>query len=353
MKPIAILLLAAAFLGRPVSARDKADLLVMKNGDRFTCEVKRLDGGVLEVEFDYVDGTVSIDWQKVAKLESPALFIVQLQDGSLYSGRVITPEAISGAPVNIEIHQNSTPETPLTVSKSEVVRMMQTSESFARRLYGNVTIGALFSKGNNTTQYNFGSEVAYRQVRWGSSLVYNSNLSSSTGATTSTRNQVELRLYHTMSRKGYFYGSSASFLQSSVQGIRHQTNVALGVGKFLLNENPFRLTVFGGIGGQRTQYVPSFTTIETQDVGVALLSLDLEAFSFKRTRLDLTATAIPALTDRGRVYYKTNVAYYFKLFGKVDWNFSFYGNWDTRPPQNFQGSDYGSSTGLSWTIGTK
>ena len=30
-----------------------------------------------------------------------------------------------------------------------------------------------------------------------------------------------------------------------------------------------------------------------------------------------------------------------------------YGNWDNRPPANFSGSDYGSSSGLSWTFGIK
>ena len=53
----------------------------MKNGDRITCEVKGLEGGVLTVNLDYVDGTLSIDWLKVARLESSYLFLVTLQDG--------------------------------------------------------------------------------------------------------------------------------------------------------------------------------------------------------------------------------------------------------------------------------
>jgi hypothetical protein len=54
-----------------------------------------------------------------------------------------------------------------------------------------------------------------------------------------------------------------------------------------------------------------------------------------------------------RITFKTNATYYLKLFGKVDWNLSFYGSWDTKPPPTFSGSDYGSSTGLSWTFGNK
>jgi hypothetical protein len=42
-----------------------------------------------------------------------------------------------------------------------------------------------------------------------------------------------------------------------------------------------------------------------------------------------------------------------KLFSNLKWNVSFYGNWDNRPPPNFSGSDYGSSSGLSWTFGNR
>jgi hypothetical protein len=42
----------------------------MKNGDCMTCEVKGLDSGVLYVSFDYIHGTTSVQWSKVAHLES-------------------------------------------------------------------------------------------------------------------------------------------------------------------------------------------------------------------------------------------------------------------------------------------
>ena len=347
-----ILLCALVCLASPAFSRDKTDVILMKNGDRFTCEVKKIEGGVLEADFDYVNGTVSIDWLKVARMESTALFLVQLQDGSIYSGKVITPETLSGIPVKIEIQVSDAKES-LTVDKSQVVRMTQTSDRFLQRFSGTLTLGALYSKGNSATQYNVGSELDYQQTRWGSTLTYNSNLSSSTGAETATRNQLVLSAYRLFPWKNYFYGGSGAFLQSSVQGIQTQTNLAIGIGRYFKNTNRVRFTVFGGLGWQRTRYVQSVVTQPAQDVGVALITVDLESFRFKKTRLDVNGSVVPALTDPGRLFYKTNLSYYLKLFGKIDWNFSFYGNWDTRPPPHFQGSDYGSSTGLSWTFGNK
>jgi hypothetical protein len=54
----------------PVSARDKSDVLVMRNGDRLTREIKSLDSDTLSISPDYASGTVSINWGKVDHIES-------------------------------------------------------------------------------------------------------------------------------------------------------------------------------------------------------------------------------------------------------------------------------------------
>ena len=66
-------------------AREKTDIIVMKNGDRFTGEIKGLSAGVLSVKLSYAQGTVSLDWAQVARLESNQLFIVQTEDGAVYT----------------------------------------------------------------------------------------------------------------------------------------------------------------------------------------------------------------------------------------------------------------------------
>ena len=337
---------------RPALARAKTDILVMTNGDRITCEVKNLEAGVLSVNLDYVDGTISVDWLKVARLESSALFLVQLQDGSIYAGKVIGAETLPGTPVKLTIQPEDEPES-LTVNRATVVRMTQFSESFFRRFSGKITLGATYAKGNSTTQYNFGSELDYQQSRWGARVSYNSNLSSSTGAETATRNQIDWSAYRLLPRPNYFVAGIGGFLQSSVQGIQRQTSVGIGLGRFLKNTNRFHISVLGGLGWQGTSYVQPEESQPTQNIGVALVSSNLQAFIFKKTRFELSATVVPALTVPGRLFAKTNASYYLKLFGKIDWNLSFYGSWDTQPPPNFRGSDYGSSTGFSWTFGNK
>ena len=59
-----LLLCSLLILSSPLLAREKSDVLVMRNGDRLTCEIKRLDSGVLYVRLDYVLGTISVNWSK-------------------------------------------------------------------------------------------------------------------------------------------------------------------------------------------------------------------------------------------------------------------------------------------------
>src|SRR6516165_9495018 len=100
---LSILFLVAACPVYPAFSRPATDVLVMNNGDRLTCEVKTLEAGVLQVKLDYVNDTISIDWRRVARMESQALFLLELQDGTFYSGKVISPETLAGTPVKLEI----------------------------------------------------------------------------------------------------------------------------------------------------------------------------------------------------------------------------------------------------------
>jgi len=341
----------AAGLINPAFARDKTDVVVLKNGDRITCEVKKLENGVLNVNLDYVDGTIGIDWLKVARLESNALFLVQLQDSSIYSAKVVSQPVIPGNPVEIELQPVG--QKPFVVDRSTVVGMTQTSDALLQRFSGNINLGSTYSKGNNNTQYNIGSELDYQEKRWGARLSYGSNLSSSTGANKSTRNQLDMLAFRKMRWENYFYAGTLGFLQSSVQGIAQQTSIGGGVGRFLKNTNRVRFSVLGGLGWQRDNYSPAANHDQAQNTAVALIISNLQVFSFKKTRLSIQGTMAPTLGQQGRIFSRVNAVYYVKLFGKVDWNLSFYGNWDTQPPVHLPSSDYGTTTGLSWTFGNQ
>jgi hypothetical protein len=111
--------------------------------------------------------------------------------------------------------------------------------------------------------------------------------------------------------------------------------------------------VIRGLGWQATDYTPSAISGGTQNIAAGLIAAQIKLFKFKKTNLDVTASLLPAISDPGRVRFNTNVTYYLKLFRNLSWNLSFYGNWDNQPPAGLSGSDYGSSSGLSWIFGNR
>lgn len=346
-----VVLISALTLASPIFARTNTDVLVMKNGDRMTCRVKGLDAGVLYVSFDYIDGTASVQWSKVAHLESNQLFIVKTEDGSVYTGRLNTSEIPAGQPVKIEIVE--TPEKGVVLNSPQIVGMSETSENFWQRFNGQLNFGVIYSKGNESTQYNFGSQVEYLRERWSAQATFNSNLSASSGTSASTRNSLDLSGSHLLPWNNYFYSGLGSFLQSSAQGITLQTTIGGGLGRYLKNTNQTKISVLGGVAWQGTNYQPSIVPVGNQNLAAAVVSTNINLFRFSKTNLSITATLLPALSEPGRVHFNMNAAYYVKLFRNLKGNVSVYGNWDNRPPAGFSGSDYGSSSGLSWTFGLK
>jgi putative salt-induced outer membrane protein YdiY len=346
-----IILSSTLLFTLPIFAQESQDAIVMKNGDRFTCEIKGLSAGVLSVKLSYVDGTIAVQWSQVALLESNRLFLVQTESGAVYTGKVSTTGASDDPPIKIEIAEVT--EKEVEVAQRKIIKLSQTSEGFWHRFDGTVNTGSLYSKGNESFQYNVSSQVAYNRERWSSQVNFNSSFASNSGANLTTRNQTDINTLRLLRRNNWFYAGSASFLQSSVQEIDLQTTLGGGIGRYLKNTNRASIYVIGGLGWQNVGYGKNAVGQGTQNTAVGFVATDIKFFKFKKTNLDVTASLIPAISEPGRVHFNTNVVYYVKIVGDLSWNFSFYGSWDSHPPATLPKSDYGTSSGLTWTFGNR
>jgi Protein of unknown function, DUF481 len=344
----AVILSYVLLLVPPLFARESTDVIVMKNGDHLTGEIKGLNAGVLYMSMQYILGTSSVQWSNVERLESKQLFLVKTADGSVYSGTLNTSNVPGARPVKIEVAE--TPGKGVVIDSSRIVQMDMTSEKFLQRINGSVNTGIIYSKGNQSTQYSLGSQITYPQEHWAAGLSYNSTLSASTGASASTRNQLDVDVFRLLRWNNWFYEGLGTFLQSSEQGIIRQGTYGGGVGRYLKNTNSARISVIAGFVGQNTDYARNTSP---QKLAAGLIAANLQFFRFNKTNGNLSAGLLPAISEPGRVKLNMNATYYIKLTGNLSWNVSFYGNWDNRPPDGLSGSDYGSSSGLSWTFGNR
>jgi hypothetical protein len=352
MKIRAVIFGCMVLFSSPLFAREKTDVIVMKNGDRLTCEIKGLSAGVLSIRLTYVQGTVGLEWAQVARLESNQLFLVQTEDGTVYTGKLSTVATSGERPMGIQVA--SAAEKEIEISQHQLVKLDETAVSLRQRFNGTISTGIQYSKGNQTTQYNVASEVEYPRERWSGQASVNSSFASSTGARSiATRNQGDLSVMRLLRWNNWFYSGTGDFLQSSVQTINLQTTLGAGIGHYLLNSNQASLYVLGGFAWQNANYDTHTAGYGAQNAAAALVSSELKVFRFKKTDLDISAAVLPGISEPGRFRTNVNASYYLKLFGELRWNLSFYGNWDNQPPPTLAGSDYGTSAGLSWTFGNR
>jgi hypothetical protein len=347
----AIILSSTLLFSLPMFAQGNNDLIVMKNGDRFTCEIKGLSAGVLSVKLSYVDGTIAVQWSQVAHLESSRLFLVQTESGVVYTGKLSTTGASHDPPIKIQLSE--VPNREVEVAQRQIVSLSQTAASFWHRFDGGINTGLLYSKGNESIQYSVSSQVAYQRERWSSQASFNSTFASNSGSELSTRNQADLNTLRLLRWKNWFYAGDVTFLQSSVQQINLQTTLGGGFGRYIKNSNRATVYVLGGLAWQNSGYKQDIADQGAQNNAVGFVATEIKAFKFKKTNLDISATFLPAISNPGRVQFNTNASYYIKLVNDLSWNFSFYGSWDSRPPATLRGSDYGTSSGLSWTFGNR
>jgi hypothetical protein len=244
-------------------------------------------------------------------------------------------------------------DTVVTIERERIIDLDQTSRTFWQRFNGNIGWGVTYNKGNQSTQYNLSSSVNYPRERWSVGATYNSTLSSSTGTSPATRNEISANFQRLLRWNNWYYSGLADFLQSSEQGIQLQSGIGGGIGRYLKNSNHTVISMIGGVAWQRTRYQQLIVPSMAQHIATGLIGTEVKLFRFNKTNLAVNAMLLPAFSDSGRIHFNLNTSYYVKLWSNLTWNISFYGNWDSQPPPGFSGSDYGSSSGVSWKFGNR
>ncbi len=95
-------------------------------------------------------GTISVEWNNVTRIFSPATFEVQVSTGHKYYGSL-------GAAPNGRVTVGAD-----TLSLAEIVAMAPIRQSFVARLDGYVDLGFSFQKAHRTLQLTSGARVVYR-----------------------------------------------------------------------------------------------------------------------------------------------------------------------------------------------
>src|SRR5215510_8871950 len=106
------------------SAKRNDDVVVLKNGDHLTGEIKGLQRGELRFKSSYMVDAVRLDWAKVERLESKDKFLIFLMDGKLFTDLLnLDTRAIPNFVIGAE-------KKALRVNQMDVVKISPVEESF-------------------------------------------------------------------------------------------------------------------------------------------------------------------------------------------------------------------------------
>jgi putative salt-induced outer membrane protein YdiY len=337
---IVILMLLAC----PAFGKRKDDVVVMKNGDRFTGEIKSLQHGELTFKSDYMVESVRLDWTRVERLDSKDTYIVGLSSGTRVTGNIgrVTAASDSGGEFQI-VGPNST----IQIKPTEVIAIQQHEVSFWDQLTGSINYGLSFTSGNSSTNSSLGANVAYTAEK--NSVQLNTTSQFDTQSTGPNTNRFTFDSRYERMLTGKWIGAGLfSLLKSNQQDLDLRSTYGGGFGRRLIQTDKTSLVAIAGADYSHERYVAQAGTAPVRNNAESLFGLTFSTFRFKTLDVSSQLLVFPSLTDSGRVRLSSQSNLQIELVRNFFWNLQFYENHDSRPPVSAPKNDLGITTSLGW-----
>ncbi|HJU53580.1 MAG TPA: DUF481 domain-containing protein [Pyrinomonadaceae bacterium] len=323
-------------------AKRTDDVVILKNGDRLTGEIKGLQRGELKFKASYMADAVRLDWSKVARLESKDRYLIVLTNGRLYTDSLRLAQADAAAD-NFFIGDE---QEAVSVRQLEVLRITPVEAGFFRQLVGTVDFGFSFTSGNDQYQTEFSASATYRKGSHALTASVDSVFSGQPKGTSNRRNQFTFDYRKQLSPRWYT-GGLFDLLRSDQQSLTLRTTVGGLIGRNLLQTERTSISVFGGLAGTRENYSAQTGQPQTTNAD-ALAGLDFNTFRFKTTDISSRLSVYPSLTTPGRTRMQFKSDLRIQLYKDLYWGFHFYENFDSKPPVRADKNDLSVSTSLGW-----
>ena len=326
-----------------VCAKHTDDVVVLKNGDRMTGEIKSLQRGELRFKADYMAEAVRLDWARVDRIESKSTYIISLVNGHLFTNVLRLVPSNSTEVSNFVIGSAS---DGFRVPQLDVIRILPAEPGFWRRLEGSIDFGFSFTSGNDQYQTALNATTTYRTGDNSFTAAIDSTFSGQSEGDNLTRNQFIFDYRKQLTPK-YYVGGLFELLQSDQQSLNLRTSAGGLVGRNLVLTEHTRLSVFGGAVGSRENYSALIGTPKSTNAD-ALAGVDFSTFRFKTTDIRSRFSLFPSLTTPGRTRLQLTSDLHIKVVKDLYWGFHVYENFDSRPPVRADKNDLGISTSLGW-----
>ena len=326
----------------PLFGKRKDDVIVMKNGDHFTGEIKGMQRGALYFKSSYMSESMSVDWREVAKLTSADQFIITLTNGNRLTG-TLTSTAPEEGITELILDTNGTEEK---VQQPSIIDLEQQERTFWNQLRGSVDLGFTYASGNRSTDVSASQAVSYETQKYLVGL--NTSLQFSRSTEESTNRFTFANTNQRMITPNWFASSYVDLLSSDQQELDLRSTIGGGIGRRLKRSPTTSLSVSAGGVYTHERYSASAPGQSTLSSGELLFGVNYTTFRFKTLDLSSSLNVFPSVTDPGRFRLSTQSGLKFELVRNLYWSFRFYENYDSRPPVSAPKNDVGVTSSLGW-----
>lgn len=329
-----------ALLGAPTLYAQKADTVVLRNGDRVVGEIKSLDRDVLTYKTDDM-GTLSIKWDKIHRIGSPRYFEVEETSGLRHYGSLRAGPEVKQMIVEVSTFSD-------TLDHMQVVRITPIGQGFFARLDGNISLGFTFQRANRIRSLSLDANVKHRTQTRLTGLRINTYFQGEETREPTSRNTIALNEQRFLARR-YVLGGTGQLEQNEELDLDLRVLLSFGGGRFLTQTNRSALLVGGGLAFTNEQFVASDATTNLE----ALLSVGWEFYRRDTPKSDIQTTlqVYPNLTDLGRVRTDFQASISHEFVKDFTTGFTLFDQLDNRPPSGTGAShDFGITLTMGWSF---
>jgi hypothetical protein len=324
-----------------IASAAKTDLVIFRNSDRISGEVKGLSRGKLDYSTDDA-GRLSIEWEKVALVTSPNHFEVELGSGVKYLG-ALGRAGRDGFVVILNDRAD-------TLAIPTIVAITPLSASFMQRLMAYLDVGFTLAKANQATTFSLSGEAQYRGPRLGSQFTFDSYAQGQESTPTTTRNSARQSLSWYLPRR-WSAVALVQLEQNDELDLDHRFMAGGAMTRVFRQTNQMELSTGAGLVGTQEQFSSTEGTSSTSSLE-GLLVTNWDAFRFDSPKLDFSTSLalFPSLSQAGRVRGQLDLRIQYEVFKDFDAGVRFTDTFDSRPPdESASKNDYITTLTIGWS----
>jgi Protein of unknown function, DUF481 len=339
-RPLSHFLLTTLFvLAFPGGARaQKTDVVLMKNGDRITGEIRSYSNGYVVLD-TFFTGFVDVKWNQILSITSDKRFDIETISGTHDVGH-LAPSDPPGKLVIVGENQT------WTLDFLEVFQLAPVYQKFWRRWDGSLDAGLNYTQSSQLVQVNVNATGTYRRL--------NHEVASSLSVFYSKQNEAPETSHGTFGTrydrfvaKRWFGELGIGFDRNLDLGLELRASAYVAGGHNLIQTNRSRLTAYAGISGNREEPVEGDGQFNTEGIIGGRYSSFM--YDFPKLTLAAAVAVYPSFTTSGRYRIEASGSAKREIVRDFYVSLSIFDSYDSDDPTTGESrNDWGPSFTLGW-----